>query len=179
MGGRVWGLMPVNTVKWSMWLIEFRGKGRVGANWGCLLDCICILALLAVSGLQAVGASWPCPLHPGRLNPPRHQIVGRKEGKVRWAQLLGWFPLTRPLQTLIFEQACGGGFGLCECVWVSGADFLGNWRKEMRRLKELLLMGCGWWNEVHPWACRSFHPGFSGAGDRVRCGALAGLPRSC
>ena len=24
--------MPVNTVKWNMWLIEFRGKRRVGVN---------------------------------------------------------------------------------------------------------------------------------------------------
>lgn len=52
---------------------------------------------------------------------------------------------------------------LCECVseW---ADFLGNWRKEKRRLKELLLMGCGWWNVVGWWASPSFHPGFSGVG---------------
>jgi len=97
-----------------------------------------MLVLLAVRGLQAGGASWPCPLHPGRLNLPKRQIVASKEGKGRLAQLLtGWFPLTRSLevQTLIFEQASGRGFELCECVCVSGADFLGNWRKEMRRLK--------------------------------------------
>lgn len=100
-------MVPINTVTWSMWLVEFRGKGRVG----CLLDCLCILALLVVSGWWAVGA--------GRLYPPRHQIVGCKEGKERSAQLLtGRFPSTGSLelQTLIFEQARGGGFGLCECV---------------------------------------------------------------
>lgn len=170
MGGRVWGLVPINAVTWSMWLVEFRGKGRVG----CLLDCLYILALLVVSGWRAAGA-W-------RLNPPRHQIVGCKEGKERSAQLLtGGFPSTGSLelQTLIFEQACGGGFGLCECVWVSGADFLGNWRKEKRRLKELLLMGCGWWNVVGWWASPSFHPGFSGVGGGVGCGALHGRLSSC
>lgn len=45
-------MVPINTVTWSMWLVEFRGKGRVG----CLLDCLCILALLVVSGWWAVGA---------------------------------------------------------------------------------------------------------------------------
>lgn len=158
------------------------GREGLGQTDGCLLDCVCVLALLAVSGWRAVGASWPCSLHPGRLNPPKHQIVGGKEGKVRLAQLLtGGFPLTRSLelQTLIFEQACAGGFGLCECVWVSGADFLGNWRKEMRRLKELLLMGRGWWNEVRRRACPSSHPEVSGAAGRVGHGALADLVSSC
>lgn len=81
--------MPINTVKRYMAVdgIQRERKGR-GKPDGCLLDCICILALLAASGLQAGGASWPCLLHPGRLNPPRHQMVGREEGKVRLAQLL-------------------------------------------------------------------------------------------
>lgn len=57
-----------------------------------------------------------------------------------------------------------------------GADFLGNWRKEMR-LKELLLMGCGGCNAVCPRADPSFHPeSLAGAGGREGGGALAGLP---
>lgn len=75
--------MPVNTVKWSMWFVGFRGKEGWGQTDGCLLDWICVLALLAVGGRQAVVASWPCPPHPGRFNLPKHQIVGWKEGKVR------------------------------------------------------------------------------------------------
>lgn len=134
--------MPVKTVKWCMWLIAFRGRGRVEANQRLSPGPELRSGLTGGEGL----VGWPCTLHPGRVNPPEHQTVGCKEGKGRSAQLpMGCFPSTRSLegQTLIFEQAYGGGFGLCECVCVSGADFLGNWRKEMRRLKELLLTGCG------------------------------------
>lgn len=149
-GGRVRGLMPINTVKWCMWLIEFRGRGKVEANGQLSPGLYLHSGLAGGEGLAGWGSQLALPSSPWKTQPAQHQIVGGREGKGRLAQLLtGCFPLTRSLevQTLIFEQACGGGFGLCECVCVSGADFLGSWRKEMR-LKELLLMGCGWGNEV-------------------------------
>lgn len=58
---------------------EAKGRGKATVVWTR------ILASWRLSGSQAVGASGPCPLHPGTLNPPRHQSAGRKEGKVMLA----------------------------------------------------------------------------------------------
>lgn len=52
-----------------------------------------------------------------------------------------------------------------------GADFLGKWRKETRRLEELLLMGCGGETRC-PRAGPAFIRTLSGAGAWAGCGGL-------
>lgn len=94
---------------------------------------------------RAVGRLWGafCLLHPGRLQLPQHWDAGKAGGISMTAGRT--VPMARPweLQTLVSEQA-RGGFGLCECVCASGADFLGNWREVMRRLEEVLRMVVVW-----------------------------------
>lgn len=98
-----------------MGLIDSEGKGGWGPAGGCLLDRICIQALLALSGLQAVGASWQSPSTRETTGPDTRLLGVRREGEVS-AAADGCFPSTRPveLQTLVFEQACGGGLGVRE-----------------------------------------------------------------
>lgn len=105
--------MPITFVK-EHGLIDSEGKGGWGRAGGCLPDRVCIQALRALSGLQAMGASWQSPPPRETAHPDTRLLGVRREGEVS-AAANGCFPSTRPveLQTLVFEQACGGGLG-CE-----------------------------------------------------------------
>lgn len=49
--------MLVNIVKWSVWLVEFRGKRRVGVKWYLFFGLLVFLVFLVVEGLWVGGVS--------------------------------------------------------------------------------------------------------------------------
>lgn len=163
MGGRVWGLKPINTVKWSRWLIEFRGKGRVVswtkfAFWPYWRWVAC--RLWEPAGLVFF------PLEDS-TRPNTRLWDLRREGEIIPAanrpisldQIFG-------IANTHFEQACGGGFGVCECVWVE-QTFLETGGRRWGGLRS-----CYWWAEVDETrGTRSW--------GKAACGALAGSCGCC
>lgn len=56
------GLMPVNTVKWSVWSVEFRGKRRVGAKRRPSPGLSTFLAFLVVEVFAGCSSQLACVL---------------------------------------------------------------------------------------------------------------------
>lgn len=96
------------------WVDRFRGKRRVGASRRLSPRSALHPGLTGAEWLAGHGASRQSP-SPGETTHPDTRLLGVwREGEVS-AAANGCFPSTRPgeLQTLVFEQACGGGLG-CE-----------------------------------------------------------------